>query len=183
MKSFIFLFILFPSIVIAKSEINNILSDTLAVSSSNILNANKRKQDSLELIKTYRAKGLGIVKWKVYDISEYTDGTGVSVVAYNPTNKVIKYLNFAFIGYNRVDDIISDGLLGKTTIKVQAVGPFNPGDVSEVNFDYVWHTDMVETVKISQIIVQYMDGTIKTISDPDKIIIDSKELKILLGVY
>jgi len=83
----------------------------------------------------------------------------------------IKYLWFTFVGYNAVDDKIIDRKRGSSNITVKAIGPIKPDESGSYDYTYVWFTDLVETAVISNIKVQYMDGTFKTISNPKEIML------------
>ena len=132
-----------------------------------------------KLLDNCKSKGLAILDWSFYDESEYTEGTGVKIEVYNPTTKVIKYLWFSFIGYNAVDDIVTDHLKGIKTITTKGVGPIKPNESGEYEYKYVWFTDLVQTAIISQIKVQYMDGTIKTILKPKDVVIKKSDYELL----
>lgn len=128
--------------------------------------------ESLQELKSYAKYGLAIPRWGVYDMSEYTDGTGIRFTFYNPTNKVIKYVSVTFQGYNAVDDPV-----GKAISK-RCIGPIDPDETASYDFEYAWFSDVVEYAKIRSLVVQYKDGTSKTISNP-KTIMFSSELKDL----
>lgn len=115
---------------------------------------------------TAASKGVGILHWNIYDESEYTSGTSVKVEVYNPTKKTIKYLYFTFLGLNAVKDKIVDSRKGTSSIQTRAIGPIEPGQTGSYNWEYVWFTDLVATARITQIKVQYMDGTTKVIAAP-----------------
>lgn len=117
-----------------------------------------------EKLESYRTKGIGILDWEFYDESEYTEGTSVKLTVYNPTKKTIKYIWFTFLGLNPVGDKVTDRNRG-TYITMKGIGPLAPSKIATYEFDYVWFTDIVEKVKIIKVKVQYMDGTIKLISD------------------
>lgn len=116
-------------------------------------------------IKTF--KGLSIIHWNIFDVSEYTDGTGVRFEIYNPTKKTIKYIQFNVVGKNPVGDIVYTK--GKSIATVKGVGPIKPGESGVYSFDYVWFTDLVNTAKISTIVVTYMDNTTITIKQSKSI--------------
>lgn len=64
----------------------------------------------LNYYEIHKPYGLSIVTWRVYDESEYTDGTGFSIDVINPTKKTIKYITLNLIGYNSVNDrVLSKG--------------------------------------------------------------------------
>lgn len=121
--------------------------------------------DRIEELNSYP---LNIVKWSVYDESRYTDGTGINFEFYNPTKKTIKYITVNYVGYNAVDDKVSSR--GKYTQTAKCVGPIEPGEDATYQFTYVWFTDIVDYAKLISIKVQYKDGTIKTITHPNKIV-------------
>ena len=119
-------------------------------------------QDTKELLKefdSFKKYGLSIVEWKVYDESEYTDGTGIRFCFYNPTNSMIKYITITFTGYNAVDDPVGRAVTRK------CVGPIDPDTSAEYQFEYAWFTDIVEYAKIRSIKVDYKNGTSKTITN------------------
>jgi hypothetical protein len=139
----------------------------------------KHLNDAIKFIEKCAPKGLTVFDWSYYDESEYTDGMSAKVTVYNPTKKKIKYLWFTFIGYNAVNDVIIDRLKGTSKITVRGIGPIEPDESGTYKYDYVWHTDLVDTAKISQIKVQYMDGTFKTILNPKEVTISDKLYDVL----
>jgi hypothetical protein len=125
-------------------------------------------KDGIDAVNSYAKYGLAIPKWGVYDVSEYTDGTGIRFTFYNPTQKTVKYVTVTFQGYNAVDDPVGSSITRK------CIGPIKPDETGTYDYDYAWHTDIVEYAKIKSIIVQYMDGTSKTISNPKSIMFNEK---------
>ena len=114
-------------------------------------------------LNSYAPFGLTMIKSKIFDVSEYTGGTGFEFEAYNPTKKVIKYISLNIIGLNSVGDpVISRG---KTIQTVKCIGPIQSHDSGFYSFDYVWLSDLVESYKVSSITVTYMDKSIKTIKN------------------
>ncbi len=118
---------------------------------------------ALNELKGFEKYGLSIISWNVYDQSEYTDGTGFRIKFYNPTKKTIKYITINLVGYNAVDDAVSSS--GKYTLSPKCVGPLEPDNAGSYDFEYLWFTDLVEYAKIKSIVVQYTNGTSKTISN------------------
>lgn len=123
----------------------------------------KKIGTALNELKGFEKYGLSIISWGVYDQSEYTDGTGFRIRFYNPTKKTIKYITINLVGYNAVDDAVSSR--GKYTLSPKCVGPIEPDDAGSYDFEYLWFTDLVEYAKIKSIVVQYTNGTSKTISN------------------
>jgi hypothetical protein len=132
-----------------------------------------------KFINSCSSKGLVILDWSFYDESEYTEGTSIKISVINPTKKNIKYLWFTFSGYNAVDDLIIDTIKGKSKVTVKGVGPISPSESGDYEYDYVWHTDLVQRVKIDQVKVQFMDGSFKTILIPKQITLDNSFLELL----
>lgn len=133
---------------------------------------------ALDFLEKSKSAGIVVFDWSFYDESEYTEGTSVKIQVYNPTVKTIKYLWFNFIGYNAVDDkVIQKGV---STITKKAIGPIESDETGTYQFEYVWFTDIVEKMKIASIKVQYMDGSIKTVTNTESITL-SKEHKDALS--
>ena len=112
---------------------------------------------------SFKKYGLSVVEWRVYDESEYTDGTGIRFTFYNPTSSMIKYITITFVGYNAVDDPVGRAITKK------CIGPIEPDESADYEFEYTWFTDIVEYAKIRSIKVDYKNGTSKTITNVSKI--------------
>ncbi len=138
----------------------------------------KKLKEVQSFIERCKAKGLMLLEWSVYDESEYTQGTSVKVSVHNPTSKTVKYLWFTFVGLNPVGDKVTDKKRG-TNITMQGVGPIKPSEGGSYEFSYVWFTDMVDDARILSIKVQYMDGTVKVISNPSDVIMSNEYQDIL----
>lgn len=122
----------------------------------------EKLEGALKWLKGTSTTGLAIYKRQVYDESEYTEGTGIEFEFLNTSKKTIKYITFSFTGYNAVDDrVITGGSAMKTR---KGIGPIVPEEGGSYKFEYVWHTDIVEYARLNSIKIQYMDGTIKTLS-------------------
>lgn len=121
---------------------------------------------------SYSKYGLAIVKWGVYDESEYTDGTGIRFTFLNPTdNKTIKYININFVGYNAVDDPVYSR--NGYTISKRCIGPIAPKETAQYEFEYAWFSDVVEYAQIKSISIQYTDGSTKNITKAGEIMFSS----------
>lgn len=131
----------------------------------------------LLLLKDFNTKstkqGLIILEKDLRDESEYTDGTSLLINILNPSKKTIKYITFTIIGYNAVDDKVGNPITKK------CIGPIAQDESGSYDFEYLWFTDIVETCKITNIKIQYMDNTYKTITNPKSIEIPNS-LKYLL---
>jgi hypothetical protein len=136
-------------------------------------------QKAIDFFNNSAKQGIIVKSWKIYDESEYSEGTSVELNYINPTKKTIKYIWTTFVGYNAVDDPIIDNLKRVKNITVKSIGPIAPDESGSYVFEYMWHTDTVSTAKITNIKVQYMDGTFKIITDPSKVMVSNEILKIL----
>jgi hypothetical protein len=145
-----------------------------------IENEKKLKLKGQIIVNNLSKQGIAILDYEAFDNSEYTDGTGFRIKFFNPTKKTIKYINISFIGINPVNDKVSNKYGNSYINNVRCVGPIKQYDEAEFEWDYVWFTDIVETIKLVSIKVQYMDGTIKTITDFKNIIVKEDEQIYLL---
>lgn len=126
--------------------------------------------------------GVAILKASIYDISEYTEGTGFMINLYNSTKKTIKYVTVYFIGYNAVGDPVRDYRSRPNQLSFKCVGPIYPDMSATYEKKYAWMSDLVESFKITSIKVQYMDNSNKTIKEPNKIWIDSEVYDTLMNL-
>ena len=126
--------------------------------------------EGVKKVESFAKYGLAIPKWSVYDMSDYTEGTGIEIFFYNPTKQDIKYITITFQGYNAVDDPVGRPVTRK------CIGPIAPDASVSYDFDYVWLTDIIDYAKIKSIVVQYRNGSTKTISNPQSVMF-SPELR------
>jgi hypothetical protein len=91
---------------------------------------------------------------------------GVSVYAafYNIGDKALKYVYIEVEPYNAVHDkqISSVGI--KSAVKLKEVGPINSGARSGGVWSCVWYNSTIKYVKISGLILVFMDGSRVTAS-------------------
>lgn len=139
-----------------------------------------RKDEAFARLRNMKKYGIAILKSRIYDVSEYTEGTGFEVTYYNPTKKTIKYITTNLVGYNAVGDPVKvKG--GKTQATVKGIGPVEPDSSAGYSYEYTWFTDLVETYKIVSIKVQYMDGSSTTVNDPKKAWLDRQSYDLITG--
>lgn len=132
---------------------------------------NKSLDDISSFFSSCKSKGLVLLNWSIFDESEYTDGTGLKLEFYNPTNKTIKYITTTMVGYNAVGDKVYNTQKKSYNCQVKSIGPVELESSASYEFNYVWFTDVVQTAKVANIVVQYMDGSIKNITNPESIIL------------
>lgn len=138
----------------------------------------ERKNRPFKFIESCKKIGLILLKNSIYDESEYTSGTSFKYEIQNLSNKTIKYITFYLIGYNSVDDKITER--GVSIKSVKGIGPIKPDNTASFVFKYVWFTDLVETFKITKIKVEYMDGGLKIIDNPKSIILSEEDYNVLM---
>lgn len=134
---------------------------------------------SQKALKKTEPNGITILDAGIHDVSEYTEGTGFSIKFFNPSKKRIKYVTVTFVGYNAVNDPVTDYRTGSKVKTFKAVGPIEPQAAASYSQDYAWMTDLVETFKITGIKVEYMDGSKKTVKDPSKARLKRADFAIL----
>lgn len=135
-----------------------------------------QKNIAIDKLNSYKKYGVGIVSQNAFDESEYTEGTGYAIKIYNPTDKTIKYMWITLIGYNPVNDKIIDPISRTSSIQLTCVGPINPHATGSYEFNYVWHTDLVDHTKIISVKVQYTDGQVKNIQNISPLFLDSETI-------
>lgn len=116
-------------------------------------------RDALQPFFDTEKYGIGFIDYSA--VSNYST-TGASFMIYNSSKKTIKYIWFTVAGENPVGDLVpvSKGVYYKT---LKAIGPVTSYSIASWSFDYVWFTDIVDSMRISNIKIQFMDGSFKTI--------------------
>jgi hypothetical protein len=140
-------------------------------------------EQSKQVLASYRAQfekqalkkgsqGMSLVNATVYDISKHTEGTGFEVTVLNTGKRVIKYITFSVVGLNRVGDPVVNPLNGQRTQRFRGVGPITPWTTATFSKDYMWHTDVVDTLRIPEVQVEFMDGSRAVIRNAEKLQLD-----------
>ena len=148
-------------------------------------NREKKKIDSITLVREkeldslkkimdnylsiYSKKNLVLWQWSFGYSSEYSKFVDVSLNLINPYKKKIKYVWFTFRAYNPVGDIVRDGINGKTEKIVRGIGPIEYSEHADYKFESVFYSNVIETMKITTIKIQFFDGTFKLINNPIEI--------------
>ena len=120
---------------------------------------------ALDALKATEKHGLALVKSSVFDISEHTEGTGYRVEVLNTGKKTIKYITFTVVGLNAVNDPVRDRLKGGPGMTLRGIGPIEPNEAGAYSKDYMWMTDVVQSHRVTQIRLEYIDGTTKVLTD------------------
>lgn len=124
---------------------------------------NKEFEKSLNILRT---KSIVLYNWSWSYPNEYSRSAEVSITVINPYKQKIKYLWFTFTAKNPVGDPIRDGISGKTETTVQGIGPIEYSAKGSYQFENVFYSKVIETIKIKQIKIQFFDGSVKVLSNP-----------------
>lgn len=145
------------------------------------------RQRSLEAaikeVEKTKKLGVAILSTSITDVSEYTQGTSFKIEISNPTQKTIKYIWFTVIGYNAVNDPVRDRIKGGPALTVKGIGPIEPDQSGTYDWEYMWHTDIVEYFKVAEIKIQYMDGSIRTVKDQKAATLSQRTIDTLNSKY
>jgi hypothetical protein len=133
----------------------------------------------LKEIQSHKKDGIVVVNAEIAKASEYTQGTNFNIKVLNPTDKDIKYIWFTVIGLNAVNDPVKERIKNSAMITVKGIGPIKKNAVGEYNWEYMWHTDIVESFKINSIKIQYMDNSVRTVSDWKSVRLSTKSRNTL----
>lgn len=122
-----------------------------------------RVSDSLtkKFIKDYEKYGIVVSDWSWYYPNEYSSAVDVEVEILNLSKKKIKYVWFTLAAYNPVDDRLTS--MGKSSVTIRGIGPIEGQSVGEWSWDHVFWSEVIATMKITQVKVQYFDGTVKVL--------------------
>ena len=140
----------------------------------------RQKSNAVKALDATKPSGIALLKTRIFDVSEHTEGTGFSVELYNSGTKTIKYVSFSVIGLNAVKDVVRDPIRRTSAASFRGVGPIEPGGVASYSKDYFWMTDLVESFRIAEIKLEFMDGTSRVLKDAAKLRLDPKDYGILM---
>lgn len=149
---------------LSKTQKDNIISHSENLSSYYIDYLKSELHD-----KIFKNKNLGIGIINAYPVEEYSF-TGATFEIINFSSKRIKYITFNFYGKNAVADKVGGNL------SLKGIGPVDSNSISSWTFDSVWYTDVVQTLKLTSVLIQYFDGTSKTIPITEKMWVDEDDL-------
>lgn len=130
----------------------------------------KIKNDSLIQNKFFSYEKYGIAILKAYPTENYSM-TGAKFKILNFSKKTIKYITFNFYGKNAVKDKVLGGNKSYI-ISRKGIGPVEYLNTAEWNYDTVWLTDIVQTLELVSVKIEYMDKTFKTIPILNKYYMD-----------
>jgi hypothetical protein len=152
-----------------------------AILDSNLVYESELKSLREKLNKT-KSSGVAILNYQVFDESEHTEGTGYKISYYNSTKKIIKYITATIVGYNAVGDPVKSTFNRNSILILRGVGPIQPEESATFQKSYAWHTDVVESMKITSLKVEYMDGTVANIKDPRSVALDDASYEFYTSI-
>ena len=140
---------------------------------------NKRVQNRIDSInkeidkslQAFREKNLVLWEWS-WSYPEYSSFVDVDITIINPYKKKIKYIWFSFKAFNPVDDPVRDGFNGAVIKTVKGVGPIEYSKTGTYEFENVFYSKVIDSMKITSIKIQFFDGTSKTIPFPKSLDIE-----------
>ncbi|MDH7463981.1 hypothetical protein QEG73_21950 [Chitinophagaceae bacterium 26-R-25] len=146
------------------SYINHVVKLSTAVGEYNKLTDSIRVlKNKLEAAK-FRNKVLSqkIVITRLEENGAYYAGLGITIFNAD-IKKTIKYLWVKVVPYNPVNDVVAGAK------EVQCVGPIAPMDFGEYSFSVLYASKIVSKYKLISVRIQYMDGSLYSVTDPQKI--------------
>lgn len=105
-------------------------------------------------------------------------GVDVHTVWKNTSDKVIKYASFGWTPYNAVGDEVGCEIRGFQPAGGRVTGPINPGQTYgyDYSWDCVWYNNTIRKIVLTDIRIEYMDGTTKSIGPGDIEYVYKKQL-------
>ncbi len=133
------------------------------------LNAEKEKEilsnpisapfDTLEQMKEATSNtGKCYFVGNFYVGKDSADGIFLHWAAKNVTDKTIKYLTFTMEFYNAVGDLTAEEITKQTSKTVKVTGPIGPQESLYIK-DIVGYSVDCQSIKITNLDIEYMDGT------------------------
>ncbi len=106
---------------------------------------------------------------------------GVDVLhrIYNASEKEIKYVSFTYIPLNQVGDVVKCKIKDRAEAYCKFTGPIAPGEETLVSWENLWYNPTVDSVKITEMKIEYTDGTVETVAGED--IIDTSHPESKFG--
>jgi hypothetical protein len=106
---------------------------------------------------------------KGFGVDDKNSAGGIDIFidwGYFDYSKDIKYISFTVVPYNNVGDIQTCSLSGKSAITCMATGPISASDSFNASnygapfkWDNVWYNKTITCIKLTKVVVQYIDGS------------------------
>lgn len=118
----------------------------------------------------YTRQGLLVTDWSFTEPDDVVGGVDVKIQILNPVKKKVKYAWFTLAAYNAVGDRTGDRIHGLKPITLKGVGPVEQWEGGGWEFEHVWYNGTIDCVRITQIKIQYMDGSIRVFDKPNLVL-------------
>lgn len=117
------------------------------------------------------------IKITSYYLTSPNSASGVSAYFYykNLSDKVIKYLTWEGYPINAVGDPVSCEIRGKSYFRGQDTGPIKKGKIGGGYWECAWYNSTAKKLILESIDIEYMDGSMLTITDDDLYLIGKKK--------
>lgn len=117
--------------------------------------------------KSAEKQGFVLLETDVYDMSARTGGAGFSVMALNPGRKTIKGVTFSVVGLSGENSPVPES--GAETVTIRGAGPLAYKQPAKYHKDDMWFSDRVRDARVTQVRLDYSDGSSKVIKNIDAI--------------
>ncbi|MGE6396261.1 hypothetical protein [Chryseobacterium scophthalmum] len=134
----------------------------------------KLKTDAFNTLNSKKKYGIAILK--ANPTEEYSF-TGAKFKILNYSSKTIKYITFNFYGKNAVNDKVG------ATLSRKGIGPVKSMETGSWEFETVWLTDIIDSMKLISVNIIYMDGTSKAIPITDNHWLDQDDIDNFDSLY
>ncbi len=96
-------------------------------------------------------------------------GVDLYMVWTNTSDKTIKYCDITVQPYNSVGDVVECTIRDRSYFTGRCTGPYSKGQGMSTSryWDCAWYNSTISSAKITEISIEYMDGTKKNISGTD----------------
>lgn len=106
--------------------------------------------------------------------TNHVNGVGVTHTYFNATDKVMKYITFTYTAFNPVGDQVKCTVSGNTFASGKLTGPIEPNYWSYIEWDTLWYNPTVSKVILTEVHIEYMDGSEETIDGKDVVDMDEE---------
>lgn len=137
-----------------QKEINIQIDSDIQAQSDNSNNSSPRKAN-LSVVQNLSIEGIRV--------KSANSAGGIDIIIqwrYQNQNKTLKYIYFTLIPYNNVGDRQKGSIRDNTSSTLSVTGPIEAKDWTHENWwDSIWYNSTITCVKVSEVRVEYMDGT------------------------
>ena len=91
-------------------------------------------------------------------------GVSVKFNVKNTSDKIIKYLRFSLMPYNRVNDFVDSDIANQNNSVFTYTGPLYPKKIETLFLENAWYNNSIVGAIIEWVEIEYMDGTKEQIS-------------------